>query len=158
VTAAARRLSAAFFTVALAGLLASGCVQYSGSTLAAKVRSWMGTSSFVGDNDGLIDDVARAHLAVKVGTALELRTVCAGFAADVGTAYGTLPTPSTSLTNTLNDADQAFFRAASLCSTAGSVRAPAVARAFSNMAVGLGDLSRAARELAALGIRWVPRR
>lgn len=139
-------------------VVAAGCVQYSGSDLAARVRSWMGSSSFVSDNDTLIDDIARAHAAVSGGTALQLRTVCAGLEADTGTAYETLPSPSSSLTGTLNTAYETLFKAATSCAEAPSVRAPSVSKAFSKMTEARQALARAQGELASLGIRWVPRR
>jgi len=144
--------------VLVLGVAAGACVQYSGSSLSGRVRSWMSSSTFVSDNDTLIDDVARARLAVSHGTALELRTVCAGLEADAGTAYSTLPSPSSTLTSTLNAAYEGFFKAASGCSSAGSVKDASVAPALSRMASAERSLVRAAAELASLGIRWVPRR
>ncbi|MDA8039568.1 MAG: hypothetical protein M0Z69_10500 [Actinomycetota bacterium] len=150
--------AAGLAALALTSVLAGGCVSYSGSSLPAKVRSWATSTSLVANNDTLVDDVARARLALIRGTAIELRTVCSGFEADIGTAYGTLPSPSPVLTYTFNQADEAFFKAAALCANAASLKGAGVRRALGDMEAGERELRRAAGELAGFGFHWVPHR
>lgn len=134
------------------GLLA-GCAPYSGTT-AQKVQQWERHSSFVSDNDTLVDDVIRVREAVKIGTVKQVRTICGGFASNVGTAYTTLPTPDQALTDDLNAADILFVNAATSCSGVSSVSSPTMRRALAKLTSGLAQLGRAQRRLQSLGVTW----
>ncbi|MGD0083876.1 MAG: hypothetical protein ABSD78_11840 [Acidimicrobiales bacterium] len=146
---AGRAVAAGLVVVAC---LLAGC-GYSG-TPDQKVQEWAKQSSFVSDNDTLVDDIVRVHRAVKIGTAEQLRTICGGFAYDVGTAYDTLPTPDQALTNDLNQADTAFLAAATTCGDVSSVTSPAMKGVVRNINSGLGALERAQRLLQSLGLSW----
>jgi hypothetical protein len=137
----------------LAGGTLAGCAGYSG-TPAQRVTQWVKHESFFTNYDQLISDVQHMRLAVKIGTAEQLRTICGGFAYDVGTAYTTLPTPDITLTNALNDADQAFVSASTTCSAVSSVHAAGTVNALAEIRTGVGALSRAQHVLASLGITW----
>jgi hypothetical protein len=137
------------------GLLA-GCAPYSGTT-AQKVQQWERHSSFVSDNDTLVDDVIRVREAVKIGTVKQVRTICGGFASDVGTAYTTLPTPDQALTDDLNAADILFVDASTSCSGVSSVSSPRMASALAKLTSGLKYLVLAQRLLQSFGVQWSAR-
>jgi hypothetical protein len=134
------------------GFLA-GCAPYSGTT-AQKVQQWARHSSFVSDNDTLVDDVIRVREAVRIGTVKQVRTICGGFASDVGTAYTTLPTPDQALTDDLNAADILLVDASTSCSGVSSVSSPRMRRALGKLTSGLAQLARAQRLLQSFGVTW----
>ncbi|MGH9294558.1 MAG: hypothetical protein ACRD0B_04435 [Acidimicrobiales bacterium] len=144
----------ALVLVGLSALCWSSCASYSGSSAADKVHSWLATSNFVVNHDTLLSDIAAARRAAARGTALQLRTVCAGMQFDIGTAYDTLPTPQESLTEALDDADQALFKAGADCARAGSTHSAAVRRALSRMRAAEEALDRAAVLLRKDGFDW----
>jgi len=132
--------------------LCAGC-GYSGTT-TQKVQQWAQHSSFVSDNNTLVDDIVRIHRAVRIGTAEQVRTICGGFAYDIGTTYDTLPAPDQALTNDLNQADTAFITAATTCGDVSEVSSPAMQGALKNINDGLGGLERAQRLLQSFGVAW----
>jgi hypothetical protein len=133
--------------------LLAGCAPYSGTT-AQKVRQWAAQSSFTSDNDTVVNDVIRVREAAKIGTVKQVRTICGGFASDVGTTYTTLPTPDPSLTDALNAADILFVDASTSCSGVSSVSEPAMTIALAKLTSGLADLVRAQRLLQSFGVSW----
>jgi len=140
--------------VALLGVaLLSACAPYSGTT-AQKVKQWVAYSSFKSDNDTVLSDVLLVRKAVKVGTVKQVRTICGGFASDVGTTYTTLPTPDLALTDDLNAADILFVDASTSCSGVSSVSSPAMKLALVKLTSGLEDLVRAQRLLRSFGVTW----
>ncbi|MGH9303639.1 MAG: hypothetical protein ACRDZ5_04395 [Acidimicrobiales bacterium] len=134
----------------------SACSGYSGTSTAAKVHSWVAYNEFVANHDRLIDDISRATAAASHGSALQLRTVCAGMQFDIGTAYDTLPTPQESLTAALNTADQALFKAGANCARVASVHSARAKRALSQMAKAMQAFERVASLLRADGFIWRP--
>jgi hypothetical protein len=141
--------------VLIVGLL-GGCAPYSGTT-AQKVQQWARQSSFKSDNDTIVNDVVRVREAVKIGTVKQVRTICGGFASDVGTAYTTLPTPYQALTDDLNAADVLFVDASTSCSGVSSLRSPRMSTALAKLTSGLAYLSRAQRLIRSLGVSWTAR-
>jgi len=146
-----RARRAVLSTLAVASLCAA--CGYSGTT-AQRVQQWAQHSSFVSDNDTLVGDIVRIHRAVKIGTAQQMRTICGGFAYDIGTAYDTLPAPDEALTNDLNQADTAFIKAATTCGDVSSTTSPAMQGALSSINAGLTGLERAQQLLQTLGVTW----
>jgi len=143
----------ALAVVLLAALLLAGCSSYSG-TRSEKVRQWADQNTFVANHDQLVSDIGSLRKAVATGQAKIVRTVCGGFAYDVGTAYDTLPTPDQALTSDLNDADTVFLAAATTCGAVDSVHSAAMTRANREIEEGMGDLKKAQQVLASLGVQW----
>jgi hypothetical protein len=142
-------VSAAVFVAAFLG----GCAAYSG-TPAQKVQQWAKHSSFVADNTTLVNDVIRTREAVKVGTVKQVRTICGGFASDVGNSYVTLPTPDQALTNDLNAADVLLVDASTACSGVSSVSSSVMKTALMKMTSGLAYLGRAQERIESFGVAW----
>lgn len=149
----ARRGLGVVVVALLGAALLGGCAPYSGTT-PQKVRQWASQSTFVSDNDTVVNDVIRVREAVKVGTVKQVRTICGGFASDVGTTYTTLPTPDLGLTDDLNAADILFVDASTSCSGVPSVSSPAMTRALAQLTSGLKYLVRAQRLLQSFGVTW----
>lgn len=139
--------------VLVAALSLAGCSPYSGTT-AEKVQQWVRQNSFAANHDLLVTDLNDIVMAVKTGSPMTVRTICGGFAVDLGTAYETLPTPDPALTSDLNDADTTLVNAATSCSAVSSVSSPRMRSDLASFRAGLGDLRRAERLLATLGVRW----
>lgn len=151
-----RRLAlrpAALLTILLGIVVLGGCAPYSGTT-AQKVQQWAKHSMFKADNNTVVNDVIRVREAVKVGTVKQVRTICGGLAADVGTTYTTLPAPDLALTNDLNAADIVFVDAATACSGVSSVSSTVMTTALAKLTSGLANLIRAQRLLKSLGVAW----
>lgn len=143
--------SAALAALAAASFLA-GC-GYSGSG-PAKVQAWARQSTIVSDTGLVVDDVRRARLAVKDGAVHQLRTICAGLAYDVGTAYDTLPSPDQQLTDELNAADELLVSSAGACSQVSSVSSVRTRGALAKMTSGLAGLEKARERAVSLGVSW----
>jgi hypothetical protein len=147
-----RRLAVAVAVVlAAAGL--GGCAPYRGTT-AQKVQEWAKENSFVANHDQMVADIIRVDKALKIGTAKQLRTICGGFASDIGTAYTTLPAPDVALTNDLNNADTTLLDAATSCSGVSSATSPTMKADIVKIHQGLGYLRKAQMLLATLGVTW----
>jgi hypothetical protein len=143
--------------VALLGVaLLGGCAPYSGTT-AQKVQQWARHSAFKSDNNTVVNDVIRVREAVKLGTVKQVRTICGGFASDVGITYTTLPTPDLALTNELNAADILFVDASTSCSGVSSVSSQTMTSALEKLTSGLTYLARAQRLLQSFGVAWTVR-
>ncbi|MGA2209049.1 MAG: hypothetical protein ABSH30_05380 [Acidimicrobiales bacterium] len=137
--------------LAAAGL--GGCAPYRGTT-AQQVQEWAKQNSFTANHDQMVSDIIRVDKALKIGTVKQLRTICGGFASDIGTAYTTLPAPDQALTNVLNDADTTLENAATNCSGVSSKTSPAMQADSVKIHQGLEDLRKAQLLLATLGINW----
>jgi len=148
-----RRLPVAALAAVLVAAILGGCAPYSGTT-AQKVRQWVSQNSFRENHDLVITDINDVDMAVRLGAAKTVRTICGGMAVDLGTAYETLPTPDQALTNDLNAADTTLAAAATSCSGVGSVSSPTMTRDLALFRTGIGDLRKAQRVLASLGVSW----
>jgi hypothetical protein len=152
-----RRSGSRSLAVAVALCLAAaglgGCAPYRGTT-AQKVQEWAKENTFVANHDQMVSDIIRVDKALKIGTVKQLRTICGGFASDIGTAYTTLPAPDLALTNDLNDADTALVNAATSCSGVSSKTSPAMKADSVKIHQGLEYLRKAQLLLATLGVSW----
>lgn len=142
-------LAAAF----AAAIALAGCAPYHGTT-AQKVQQWAKQDNFVTNNNQLLDDIQRLRDAVRIGTPLQLNTICGGFASDVGTAYTTLPAPDEELTTDLNKADELFLGASTTCDHVGAVNSVGTTRALAEIAAGVSDLAKSQQLLKSLGVTW----
>ncbi len=147
-----RAVLAVPLVLAVVGL--AGC-SYSGDH-SQQVTEWVNQNSFKSNEANVIEDATRVQLAVKEGTAKELRTVCGGLSADSGTLYSSLRTPDETLTHELAASMEDFFRASTLCSVASSTSAPTIAPALSDIRRGLVELAVARQRLSQFGVRSQP--
>lgn len=108
--------------MAAAVVLLAGCAgQEQSGTPAHRISTWVsgtGAGSAIGTleiDTRHIDQALARHDPVGV-----VRTICAVLASDGRTAYGTLPTPDSALTNDLAAAYQDAYLAGSTCYSAGN--------------------------------------
>ncbi len=144
------RLGAALGALLLLGAALAGC-GFSGSH-ASKVRQWARTNSYLSNAEQVALDAFDLERAVRVGSALKMRTVCGGLSSDAGTLYSTLDAPDHTLTSEIARSMEDFFKAAEKCAVAGSTRDASVAWALASVKDGAAELAVADRKMASYGV------